>query len=74
MGLMVAHQGELLRINSSKNSIEYSKNEGRSWHSRSLKSTIFEFQDLTDNGNELLATTTRGIYYSKNKGASWHKR
>ena len=71
---MVAHQGELLRINPSKNCIEYSKNDSRSWHSRSSKSSIFEFIDLMENGNELLATTTKGTYYSKNKGASWHKR
>ncbi|MFK7032561.1 hypothetical protein [Flavobacterium oreochromis] len=74
MGQMVAHQGELIRINPSKNCIEYSKNDGRSWHSRSSKSSIFEFIDLMENGNELLATTTKGTYYSKNKGASWHKR
>ena len=74
MSLMVSHQGELVRINLTKNNIEYSKNDGRSWHARSSKSIIFDFQDLTDNGNELLAMTTRGLYYSKNQGASWHKR
>lgn len=74
MGLMVTHQGELLRINTTKNCIEYSKNDGRSWHARCSRSSSFEFQDLTENGNVLLATTTRGTYYSKNKGASWHKR
>ncbi|MDI6047506.1 hypothetical protein [Flavobacterium yafengii] len=74
MSQMVSHQGELVRINVNKNCIEYSTNDGRSWHGRSSKSIIFEFQDLTDNGNELLASTTKGLYYSKNKGASWHKR
>lgn len=75
MGLMISHQDELIRINTSKNSIEYSTNGGRSWHHRANGgSSMGIMQDLNENGDELLLTTTKGLYYSKNKGRSWHKR
>ena len=35
---------------------------------------IGEFQDLTDNGNEILATASKGLFVSKNDGRSWNKR
>ena len=31
---MIVHQREVIRINTSKNCIEYSTNDGRSWHHR----------------------------------------
>ncbi len=75
MGQMIIHQRELIRINTTKNCIEYSKNEGRSWHHRANASSIMgSFQDLADNGKEILLTTAKGLFYSTNKGASWHKR
>lgn len=75
MGQMIIHQKELIRINSSKNSIEYSTNDGRSWHHRAnASSSMGCLQDLADNGKELLLTTSKGLFYSTNKGASWHKR
>ena len=75
MGLMIVHQKELIRINTTKNSIEFSTNEGRSWHHRANASSIMgSLQDLADNGKELLLTTSKGLFYSTNKGASWHKR
>ncbi|MEL3901049.1 hypothetical protein [Treponema phagedenis] len=32
------------------------------------------FQDLTDNGKEILATTEKGLFYSTNDGRSWMRR
>jgi hypothetical protein len=37
-------------------------------------SSCGDFEDLTDNGKEILATTSKGIYYSTNDGRSWFKR
>ncbi len=75
MGQIIVYQKELIRINITKNSIEYSTNEGRSWHHRANASlSMGSLQDLADNGKEILLTTSKGIFYSTNKGASWHKR
>lgn len=75
MGQMIIHQKELIRINTAKNSIEYSTNDGRSWHHRANASSIMgTLQDLADNSKEILANTSKGLFYSTNKGASWHKR
>lgn len=75
MGMIVTHQDELLKINTQKNCIEYSRNEGKSWHHQGdINKDFGEFMDLMDNGKELLGTTTKGLYYSKNKGKSWHKK
>ena len=75
MGQMIVYQKELIRINTSKNSIEYSTNEGRSWHHRANASSIMgSLQDVADNGKEILLTTSKGLFYSNSKGASWHKR
>lgn len=75
MGQLIRHQKELIRINTTKNSIEYSTNDGRSWHHRANASyTMGTLQDLSDNGKEILLMTTKGLFYSTNKGSSWHKR
>lgn len=75
MGQMIIHQKELIRINTGKNSIEYSTNDGRSWHHRAnASSSMGSLQDLVYNGKEILLTTSKGLFYSTNKGSSWHKR
>ena len=75
MGQMIVYQKELIRINTTKNSIEYSTNNGISWHNRANASSSMGFmQDLADNGREILLTTSKGLFYSTNKGISWHKR
>lgn len=75
MGQLISYQKELIRINTAKNSIEYSANDGRSWHHRAHASSIMgTLQDLVDNGKEILLTSSKGLFYSTNKGASWHKR
>jgi hypothetical protein len=70
---MIKLPKELLRI-SPKNpkELQYSTNNGLSWFRRCSFSK--DFRDLTNNGNELLATTSDGLYYSRNNGLSWFKR
>lgn len=68
--------GEFIRINpKDPKKLEYSTNDGRTWNSRnSGSSSQGVFEDLIDNGKELLATTTKGLFYSTNDGRTWHKR
>ena len=54
---------ELLRINRTKNIIEFSRTDGRS-----------TFHDLLRFGNEILACTSKGLYYSRTEGRSWVMR
>lgn len=58
---------ELLRINSAKNSIEFSINGGRSWAFRCTGSSYGTFIDLLQYGREVLACTSKGLYYSQNE-------
>lgn len=71
MSQMINRGKELIRINPSKNRIEYSTNDGRSWIQRCASSSAGEFHTLTDNGKEILAQTSKGLYYSTNEGRSW---
>lgn len=74
MGLMIVHNGLLLKINTEKNCIEYSKNKGMSWHFQgSISSNFGTFIELSNDEDLLLAITTKGVYHSKNDGKSWHK-
>ena len=74
MGLVINRGKELIRINPSKNTIEYSTTNGSTWHTRHSGSSYGELSDLIDNGKEILATTSKGIYYSKTNGSTWYKR
>ncbi len=65
---------ELIRINSEKQRLEYSKNDGKTWLSRYTGSSYGDFQTIQENGTELLATTSKGLYYSKNEGRTWLKK
>jgi hypothetical protein len=76
MSTMINYEKELIRI-SPKDSkkIEVSTNDGRTWNSRYGGSSLQgNFQDLTDNGKEILATTEKGLFVSKNAGRTWNKR
>jgi hypothetical protein len=76
MSQMIKTDKELLRI-SPKNpaQIEYSTNDGRNWVVRHPgSSTCGTFEDLTLNGSEILATTSKGLFVSKNDGRNWQKR
>ena len=76
MGQMLNLGNELVRI-SPKNPerLEFSTNDGRSWMTRFSGGSIHgEFQDLTENGDEILAHTSKGLFFSKNSGRSWMTR
>ena len=64
-------KGELLRINSSNNTIEVSTNEGRSWSPRCTNTSYGTFRDLLPVGREILAVTSRGLYASTNAARSF---
>ena len=75
MGQMINTGKELIRINpSNKQKIEYSSTNGATWHSRFTGTSCGDFSDLTDNGKEILANTSKGLFYSTTNGATWHKR
>jgi hypothetical protein len=76
MSQMIKADKELLRI-SPKNpaQIECSTNDGRNWVVRHPGNSAFGiFEDLTLNGSEILATTSKGLFVSKNGGRNWQKR
>lgn len=75
MSQLIKRGKELIRINpGNPNKIEYSTNDGRSWNTRYSGSSNGNFSDLTDNGKEILGTTSKGLYYSASDGRSWNKR
>jgi len=65
---------ELLRINHDRNRIEFSTNGGRSWIARFSGANAGTFIDLSLNGEQILANTSKGLYVSNNSGRSWIKR
>jgi hypothetical protein len=76
MSQMIKIDKELLRI-SPKNTaqIEYSTNDGRNRVIRHPGNSAFgSFEDLTLNGSEILAATSKGLFVSKNGGRNWQKR
>lgn len=74
MAQMIQRGKELIRINTQKNTIEYSTNGGSSWRSRFTGNTTGTFVDLLNYGSEILACTSRGVYYSKDDGNNWRSR
>ncbi|WP_304292285.1 hypothetical protein [Porphyromonas uenonis] len=70
MPQMINRGKELIRI-SPKNAgmIEYSTNNGKTWGARCVVSlSRGYFEDLTDNGQEILATCEKGLFYLSNEG------
>ncbi len=75
MGQLIKRGKELIRISpTSKQKIEYSTNDGRTWNTRYSGSSCGDFLDLVDNGKEILAQTSKGLYYSTNDGRTWNRR
>lgn len=74
MGKLINYDGELLRINSQDNKIEYSRNGGSTWSTRCATNVYGTFYDLLDYGPEILACTSKGIYASRTKGSTWITR
>jgi len=71
MPLLINLGAELLRINTAKNAIEVSQNQGRSWIVRCNNASYGIFRDLLPYGSEVLACTSKGIYVSTNQGRSF---
>ena len=65
---------ELLRINTTKNAIEYSQNGGRSWVTRCNSTPCGTFSDLLQVAREILACPSKGLYASQNDGRSFAPR
>ena len=76
MSTMINRGKELIRICPSNTAkIECSTNSGRSWNLRfSGNSSTGQFNDLMDNGKEILGATNKGLFYSTNDGRSWNLR
>lgn len=76
MATMIEYKGKLLRINPAKaTELQFSTNNGLSWHHRgSATSSMGNFIEIMDGGNELLATCEKGLYFSTNEGFSFHRR
>jgi hypothetical protein len=75
MAQMILKGKEMIRINlTTKTKIEYPTNDGSCWMARSISKSYRDFPDLTDNGKEILAMTSKGLYYSKNEVRSGMKR
>lgn len=73
---MISLGGELIRICPTNTSrLEFSTNQGKIWQLRyNASSYMGRFIDLMDCGNELLATTDKGLYYSTTDGRTWNLR
>ena len=65
---MIQRGKEWIRINTQNNTIECSKDGGRSWHIRFSSECKGIFTDLYNNGSEILACTSKALYSSKTKG------
>lgn len=65
---------ELICVNPSRNTIDYSTSEGRTWTMRYNNNSNFDFLGLAESGSTLLATTSKGLYYSNSQGRTWLKR
>lgn len=75
MPQMINRVKELIRISpKSKSKLEYSTTDGRTWNVRYSGTGCGDFLDLTDNGKEILAQTSKGLYYSTTEGRTWNKR
>lgn len=59
---------ELLRINTTKNTIEHSQNGGRSWVTRCSSTSYGTFIDLLQVGREILACANKGCMPLKTTG------
>jgi photosystem II stability/assembly factor-like uncharacterized protein len=73
---MISRGQELIRINpADSGKLEYSTDSGRNWYVRySRNDSVGSFTDLLDQGNEILATTSKGLFYSTDSGHNWYKR
>ena len=75
MATMLDYKGRLYRINPAKpRELQYSTNKGLFWHIWCIaNSSMGDFQELMDGGDEILARCEKGLFYSKT-GQSFHLR
>lgn len=74
MSQIITFKGRLLRINPDNSSkIDSSITGGKNWTCIHCSSYPGYFEDLVVNGNQILATTDRGLYFSSD-GVNWNKR
>jgi len=74
MAQMISMGDSVLRIKSDGKGVDYSKDGGLNWWSRteSWASVFGEITDLIDGGDVVMAQTTTGkLIYSNNDGVSW---
>lgn len=75
MSQMILKGKEIIRINPSKKTkIEYLTNDGRSVILRYNSNACVDFNDLTDDGKEIIGMTSKGLYYSTTEDRSCIKR
>lgn len=75
MATMISWGDELIRISpKDERHLEYSNNDGRSWHALYNGSVAGEFSDLLGYGEEIIAATSKSIYASNNDGRTWNSR
>ncbi len=66
MPSMLIFEKEMIRINPKNTTrLEVSTTQGRSWTTRYSGTSCGNFNDLADNGKEILATTSNGLFISK---------
>ena len=70
MAQMIEVGREFLRINSQKNTIEYSK-DGRNWARRGGPFMKGILNDICLFGQCIYAATSKGICYTKDNGVNW---
>lgn len=69
--IITTEPGRLLRISpKDPHILQVSTNGGRTWSSP-MGRYCYAFEELIDEGREILAITDRGLYYSTNGGRTW---
>lgn len=62
MAQMIQYGWEFVRINTQKNSIEYSVDGGRNWYNRRSGYSTGVFTDLFQAGSGIIFCTSKGIW------------
>lgn len=70
MAQLLQYGAEMLRINPSNNSIEYSR-DGRNWTRKFSSQYYGTFYDLCLVGSDVYAATQKGVIFSHDGGRNW---
>lgn len=70
MSQLIEYGRDMIRINPSNNTIEYSR-DGRNWTRRHSSQYYGTFYDLCLVGSDLYAATAKGVIYSHDGGQNW---